>query len=930
MSPAQRAAVAAHLDKFRGKAGHAIRRRPDPSKPAAASFAQERLWFVDALDPGKGLYNITAAISFAGPLNSRALANSLAFIVERHETLRTTFSFENGTLVQIVNSPAPVALPVLDLSGLDEARRAEQIERITSRELEDGFDLVRGPVLRAILLRETERSHTLLLTTHHISSDGWSIGILQREIGAAYEEYSRGATPWLPPLMIQYSDYAEWQRERYRQGAWESLIAFWKEQLQGAPAVISLPTCRPRPEQRNYDGGWISIELPPKLVSALNRLALRERCTLFMIVLASYGVLLQRFSGQDSVVIGVPVANRGSLELEAMIGFFVNSVPMHLHISATDRFLDVLQRVRNVALQAFQHQEFPFEKLVEEIKPDRALNYNPVFQATFSLQNLPTIEAVEAVDPDQRADRVRGSIKFDVSLHLRPVGPRIVGLFGYATDLLDDETGNALASSLKKILTDIAARPELLVSDLVPAEAGHAITEPLPVAALAKPSLAAHRPFEIPSRGVAAVDSTGVTTWSEIAASAGTLRGHLAQQGLSRGVAAAVSAIGWTGWITGAAAVALAGGVTVPTSAQASAPAGANVQVIGGPASRGGEAEEQKPGPALRLANGTECSDTELRELLTTLTAQANLPSGTIAATGQLRPENSVLLVLLAAAAGWGLTAASPNAGDFSALLDHATWEGAGALFLEAEEAGQLADHTHLPLHALYVIVLDGPLSPRVAKRLNDRGARGLIITGGAETLPWLFMAEILAAADDIALGRPLVTLEQLEVRDARGEPVPAGAVGALWGRRRASDVPTILVDAPVRRGPNGRLQVRVADRPPARTVRHEASAPIAQALLGICEDVLEHSIALDEDFFSAGGHSLHVAQLVTRVRELLRKSITIQKVFESRTVRKLSADLAADSDAEKTDRAARLLIEVSSLTEADVEARLAAMNGTG
>jgi hypothetical protein len=927
----ERAVVAERVEQIRSRGGYAVRRRASPSEPAVASFAQERLWFVDALNPGHGAYNITASLGFDGPLNARALASSLKFVVERHETLRTTFSYEGDKLLQVVRPAAAVALPVIDLSGLDAAERERQMEHVMSRELEEGFDLARGPMLRAILLRTSAQTHTLLLTVHHISSDGWSTGILQREVMAAYDSYSRGASPSLPDLVVQYADYAEWQRERFRRDEWTPLIDFWKRELRGAPDDLRLPTCRLRPMHRNLDGRWVNIDLPAELVAALAEMAQRERCTIFMILLSAYAVLLQRFSGQDEVVIGVPVANRGGVELEPLIGFFVNAVPMRIGAGASERFSDLVQRVRGVALQAFQHQELPFEKLVEELEPERELRRNPIFQATFSLQNLPTLDSTEEVDPTFRADRIRGSIKFDLSLHLRHSGRRMVGSLGYATDLLDDETGDILAGQLGQILARAARDPDARIGELVPGE------DPSVADCPAGPPEGASKgrlEFTLPSRGIAALGPGGATTWPDVAAAARAIQRRFADGGLAAGAVADLAATGWIGWLAGAAGAMLAGASIRPVEPGAATGLECAATLVDGEFGPGrGQAPDGTGGePAAILgADGPQLGQAELLRLLARLAARIGLPHGALAATGELGPVDSTLVALLAATASLGLTAPD-NPSDSTALLDHATWEGAGALIVGAGQARRIARTTWVPLDAFFLLVVGGPLSPDSARRIVERGGRGIVLSGGGPISPWLFAADLASVAAGVTLGRPLIDL-RTELRGADGEPVPFGALGTLWGRSAAGGDLRPILTCPVRRRADGALEARVEEPDEeldeAAGAGADSSGPIPRSLSGIWEDVLGHPIGLDEDFFAAGGHSLRAAQVVTRMKELLRKPITIQKLFEERTVRRLAAYLGEGEDAPQVEHAARLLLEVSSLTAAEAEARLSAMTET-
>ncbi|UCF78981.1 MAG: non-ribosomal peptide synthetase, partial [Candidatus Eiseniibacteriota bacterium] len=287
------------------------------------SFAQERLWFLDQLEPGRPVYNIHIAVRLRGPLNVAALEQSLKEIVQRHEILRTTFSLVEGQPVQLIVPALTLTLPVVDLRNLSETEREAEAQRLTIEETQRPFDLARGPLLRATLLRLDEEGHVLLLTMHHIVSDEWSMEILFRELSALYEAFSRGKPSPLPELPIQYADFAVWQRQWLQGSGLEAQLPFWKKQLAGSPPLLNLPTDRLRPAIQTYRGAHQSVMLPWALLESLKTLSSQERATLFMTLLAAFKVLLYRYTGQEDILVGIPIANRNRVEIEGLIGFFV-------------------------------------------------------------------------------------------------------------------------------------------------------------------------------------------------------------------------------------------------------------------------------------------------------------------------------------------------------------------------------------------------------------------------------------------------------------------------------------------------------------------------------------------------------------------------------------------------------------------------------
>ena len=319
--------------------------RRNADEPVPLSFAQQRLWFLDQFQPGSPVYNIPAALRITAPLNAFALEQSLNEIVRRHEALRTTFAAVDGRPVQVIAPALRVPLPVTDLRGLPQTERETEATRLATQEAQHPFDLARGPLVRATLLRLGAGDHVLLLTMHHIVSDGWSMGVFFRELAVLYEAYATGKPSPLPELPVQYADFAQWQRQWLQGEVLAAHLTYWKQHLAGAPEVLELPTDRPRPAVQSFRGATYPFTLPPALSTALKTLSQREGVTLFMTLLAAFKTLLHRYTGQGDLVVGAPIANRTRAEIEGLIGFFVNTLVLRTDLSGNPRFGELLGRV---------------------------------------------------------------------------------------------------------------------------------------------------------------------------------------------------------------------------------------------------------------------------------------------------------------------------------------------------------------------------------------------------------------------------------------------------------------------------------------------------------------------------------------------------------------------------------------------------------
>jgi amino acid adenylation domain-containing protein len=435
------------------------------------SFAQERLWFLDRLQPGSDFYNIPVARRLAGPLDAAALERALGELVRRHEPLRTTFREVDDAPVQVVAPAEGFSLPRVDLAHLDPAEREAEVRRRATADAARPFDLAAGPLFRATLLRLADDDHVLLLGLHHIVFDGWSQGVLLRELAALYEAYRDGGESPLADLPVQYADYAVWQRERLAGDLLERQLAYWRGQLAGAPALLELPTDRPRPAVQTFRGGYARLELSDALLEGLQALARREGATLYMVLLAAFQVLLGKHCGTDDVVVGSPVAGRNRAEVEGLVGFFVNTLVLRTDLSGDPSFREALRRVKAVTLGAFEHQEVPFERLVEELQPQRSLSHSPLFQVMFSMDDLPRADESLAGVRMEGVPTEFAGVKFDLTLSL---GTRAGGVFGsllYTTDLFDPATVERMAGQLERVLAQAAADADARLSRLVLADA---------------------------------------------------------------------------------------------------------------------------------------------------------------------------------------------------------------------------------------------------------------------------------------------------------------------------------------------------------------------------------------------------------------------------------------------------------------------------
>ncbi|HEY0170318.1 MAG TPA: amino acid adenylation domain-containing protein [Pyrinomonadaceae bacterium] len=433
--------------------------RREKFSPGPVSSAQQRLWFIDQLDPGTPAFNIPAAVRLRGPLDVRVLVDCFDEIVRRHETLRTGFASDDGLPVQVIAPSLKFEIPSVDLRHLPEAERAAEVRRLVTAECQRSFDLSRPPLMRATLVTTGEQERVLVLMMHHIIGDVWSVRVVMKELAALYEAFSAGRPSPLPELPIQYCDYATWQREWLRGEALRAQLAYWRGKLDGMPEALELPTDRPRPAVQSVWGAKHFLKIPGGLTAALRALAQEEKASLFMTLLAAWKVLLHRYTGQSDIVVGAPVANRNRSEFEGMVGFFVNSLILRTELSGRPSFRELLRRVRETTLEAFANQDLPFERLVEVLQPARSMSRNPLFQTDFILQNSPrtsyqvtglTFEALPAEN---------GTAQLDLTLDLWEEPEGIGGWLEYDTDLFDAATAARMVGDYVNLLERLAAEP---------------------------------------------------------------------------------------------------------------------------------------------------------------------------------------------------------------------------------------------------------------------------------------------------------------------------------------------------------------------------------------------------------------------------------------------------------------------------------------
>jgi|688.fasta_scaffold06795_6 amino acid adenylation domain-containing protein len=430
------------------------------------SWAQERLWFLNQLEGDSATYNMPAAVKIAGDLDINALQQALSEIVHRHEILRTSIQTVNGTPIQVIHPQVTTSINVVDLQQLLAPERETLLEQQIQLEASIPFNLENAPLIRCSLLQISAREYVLLLTMHHIVSDGWSMGIFISELSSLYAAFCAGDPSPLPALPLQYADFAVWQKRWLSGVVLETQLNYWRSQLQGSPELLQLPTDRPRPVVQTYHGRTQSFELNQDLTQKLQSLSAESGTTLFMTMLAAFVTLLYRYSGQSDILVGTPIANRNRNEIESLIGFFVNTLVLRSNFENNPSFESLLAQVRETTLQAYEHQDVPFEQVVEALQPQRSLSHSPLFQVMFVLQNVPMTEFELPGVTLTQLDGDSTIAKFDLTLSMSETNRGLVGEWEYNTDLFDGSTIDRMATHFQNLLSAVVANPQQTVGEL--------------------------------------------------------------------------------------------------------------------------------------------------------------------------------------------------------------------------------------------------------------------------------------------------------------------------------------------------------------------------------------------------------------------------------------------------------------------------------
>src|SRR5437667_9364509 len=470
-SPAKRSLLELHLlKKQRGaKATARMIQRQANRESAPLSYNQQGLWVLNQLMPGTSLYHTPMVVRLTGNLDVAALKNALDMVVARHDALRTTFGIVDGSPKQVVAKSLALDMSIIDLLEVPQPDRDAEGQRLLRDEAGRPFDLSQGSLIRSVLLRLGEREHILLVTTHHIVTDGWSVGIFQRELSALYQALVDGQPSPLPELPIQYTEYSIWQREWFEGDVYQSQLAYWKKQFATLPPVLELSADHPRPRvqaYRAFRGAQHTTSLSKQLTHDLKQLCRRENVTLFMTLMAAFQVLLHRYTGEEDIVVGTPIAGRQMPETEDLIGLFINTLAMRASVSGELTLRDLLSRVKEVALGAYAHQDLPFERLVKELQPERTLAHHPLFQVMFVLQSE-EIQPLQLKGLEVEHFRV-GNImaNFDLTLDIVERDEQLVCLFESNADLFESETIERLMGHFQNLLEGIVANPEQKISEL--------------------------------------------------------------------------------------------------------------------------------------------------------------------------------------------------------------------------------------------------------------------------------------------------------------------------------------------------------------------------------------------------------------------------------------------------------------------------------
>ncbi len=799
--------------------------RPPERYVLPSSFAQQRLWFLSELEATGSAWHVRLPLRLTGPLDSAALEQAFAGLVARHETLRTTLELRDGEIVQVVASRGVIPLERVDCSGADEAGLRATLGALG----EAPFDLAAGPLLRVHLVRLAPADHVLLVVCHHCISDAWSSGVLFRDLAALYATAATGEPLTLPALPIQYADYAAWQRDWLAGEALERQLAYWRRQLAGAPALITLPGDWPRPAQQGYRGDRLSLALPAALTDELRRLARAEGVTLFMLLFAAFNVVLGRWSGHADLVIGTPIAGRGRSELEDLIGCFVNTLALRIRLAGCTTFRDLLPEVRRVALEAFEHQDLPFEKLVEALNPPRNRTHSPLFQVLFSLQNAPweaTGFGAARVLPAEIA-AASGS-KFDLSVSAVEYDGQLWLGLEYNTDLYAADTVRRFGAGFEALLGAVVADPASRLDALpvqAPADRRRVLVDFNPASAPLTVGSDLYALFDRQARAtpgaLAAACDAGELSYAELVERAGQLAARLQAAGATPATPVAILLPRSLDMLVAVLAVLRTGGHYLPldprhppgrleyilsdagaTLLVATPDSAARLPAFAGrvlpPRAGPGDSPAPLPPPAavpgdtpayLIYTSGSTgrpkgvcVSRRAVLNFLVSMAREPGLAAGDrLLAVTTLAFDIAVLELLLPLTVGAATVIATDDEvrdpAALCALLDDAritVMQATPAAFRNLLAAGfrGRADLRLLCGGEALDAALAAALLPRCAELWN--------LYGPTETTVWSCCDRVMAADAPVCIGRPIANT-RCYVLDESGEPVPAGVAGALW-----------------------------------------------------------------------------------------------------------------------------------------------------
>ncbi len=807
-----------------------IPRRSAAAHPAPLSFAQESLWLVHQIAPQSAAYNLPHALRLTGPLNVAVLEQSLQELVNRHETLRSTFPAIEGRPSQVIAPSVSVKLAVEDCSHLPEAEREQRARERINAERAKPFDLAQGPLLRINLLRLAEREHILLLLLHHIISDGWSDEVILKELTTLYRAFSAGQPSPLPELPIQYADYAIWQRERLQNEQMQRLLAYWKQQLAGAPAVLDLPTDHPRPTIQTFVGADCAFELPASLTRQLQALSQQEHASHFMTLLAAFQALLARYTGREDIIVGSPFANRSRPETEGLIGFLVNMLVLRANFSGSPSFRSLLRQARKTALEAYEHQELPFEKLVEALQPERSLSYSPLFQVFFDVENAPP-PGVEAGGLTwQMLTLDNFTSQFDLHLVIHEAPDKLSGFFTYNTDLFEAATIERMVGHWLTLLEEMVAHPDQPIATLpllTQAERQHILVDWNASQAAYPQDQCVSQLFEAQAartpQAVAVVDEKTQLTYQELNTRANQLAHHLRSLGVGPESLVGLCLDRSVDMVVGMLGVHKAGGAYVPLDPTFPAERLAFMLEDSQPAVLVTQQPLRSSLPESGLT--VVCLDTD--QPLLAQQPGDNLPA---AAT----PDNLAYVIYTSGSTGkpkgvqvlqralvnflWSMRE-QPGLTDQDSLLAVTTLSfdiaglelflpllvGARVVLVSREIAANGADLARALERSKATVMQATPVTWRMLLEAGWQGSPSLKILCGGEALPWDLAQQLLkrcaslwnlygptettiwstvrqiTPADTlISIGRPIANT-QVYVLDANLQPVPAGVPGELY-----------------------------------------------------------------------------------------------------------------------------------------------------